>query len=93
MYSKVEAAYLILKDYGKPLYVREVIRIALSKSMIKTKGKTPWATLGADFYNENKRRTKTGESLRFCRLGRGIWGLVEWGLAPVETSPSKEKKK
>ncbi len=77
MYSKAEAAYLILKDYGKPLHVKEIIRIALSKSMIETKGKTPESTLGADLYLENKRRTKRGKDLRFAHVGPGIWGLTE----------------
>jgi len=90
MYTKVEAAYLILKEYNKPLHVREIIRIALAKKMIETKGKTPWSTMGADFYNENKRRTNQGRELRFMRVDEGLWGLVEWGLKPVERKPKSK---
>ena len=93
MYTKTEAAFKILKDYGKPLHLKEIIRIALSNNMIETKGKTPASTLGADFHNENKRRVKRGESIRWCRLGEGMWGLVEWGLVPVEAKISKSKGK
>ena len=92
MYTKVEAGYIILKDHEKPLHLREIIRIALEKKIIETKGKTPWSTLGADFYNENKRRTKQGRDLRFVPIGDGVWGLVEWGLKPVERK-QKDKKK
>ncbi len=92
MYSKTEAAYLILKDYKRPLHLREIIRIALEKKMIQTEGKTPWSTLGADFHNENKRRTRRGEGLRFCRIDEGKWGLVEWGLTPVESKRKKKSK-
>ena len=92
MYTKVEAAYLILKEYNKPLHVREIIRIALAKKMIETKGKTPWSTMGADFYNENKRRTKLGRELRFMHIDEGLWGLVEWGLKPVERKPKSKRK-
>jgi len=92
MYTKVEAAYLILKEHNKPLSLREIIRIALSRKMIETKGKTPWSTLGADFCNENKRRTKQGRDLRFVCIGQGVWGLVEWGLKPVERKPKGKSK-
>lgn len=93
MYTKVEAAYIILKEHKNPLHVKEIIRIALERKMIETKGKTPWATLGADFYNENKRRTRKGRELRFYRIGNGMWGLTEWGSTPVETKVDKSKGK
>ena len=84
MYTKTEAAFMILKEHGKPLHVKEIIRIALERKMIETKGKTPWLTLTSDLHNENKRRTKLGRDLRFIRLDKGIWGLAEWGLKPVD---------
>ena len=93
MYSKTEAAYLILKDHKKPLHVREIIRIALEKKMIQTDGKTPWSTLGADFYNENKRKIRQGKTLRFLHIGNGIWGLIEWGLTSAEIEAAKPRSK
>ena len=93
MYTKTEAAFIILKEYGKPLHLKEIIRIALLKKMIETRGKTPESTLSADFHNENKRRTKRGESLRFCRIGKGMWGLTEWGLTPIKAKKGKPKGK
>lgn len=78
MMSKTEAAYLILTEEKHPLHVKEIISIALSRNLIQTKGKTPATTLNADLTNENKRRTKKGKSLRFVRIGNGIWALSEW---------------
>ena len=78
MYSKTEAAYKILKGIRKPLHVADIIRIALDKKLIKTKGKTPDATLAVDFLLENRRRTLQGAKLRFVKVGPGIWGLTEW---------------
>ena len=92
MYTKTEAAYIILKESNKPLHLKEIIRIALEKNMIVIKGKTPVATLGADFINENKRRNNQGRDLRFVRVSEGIWGLVEWGLKPFERKPKGKKR-
>ncbi|MFC1865795.1 winged helix-turn-helix domain-containing protein [Chloroflexota bacterium] len=88
-YHKVEAAYIILKEYGRPLHLKEIIRIALKKKMIKTKGKTPESTLNSNFYKENKRRAERGEDLRFYRVGKAMWGLTEWGLASKKEETDK----
>jgi len=78
MLSKTEAAYKILKACKNPLHVKDIIKIALKKNMINTKGKTPHATLRADMYLENKRRKKRGKQCRFYQIGLGVWGLTEW---------------
>jgi DNA-directed RNA polymerase delta subunit len=78
MYSKTEAAYKILKDTKKPLHVQEIIKIALAKKMIKTKGKTPESTLAVDLLLENRRKTKQGLKHRFLKVGSGVWGLTDW---------------
>lgn len=78
MFSKTEAAYKILKDAKKPLHVAEIVKIALAKKMIKTKGKTPESTLAVDLLLENRRKTEQGIKLRFVKVGSGTWGLTEW---------------
>jgi hypothetical protein len=78
MYSKTDAAYLILKEFKKPLHVADIIKIALSKKLIKTIGKTPESTLAVDLLLENRRRTKKGTALRFVRISSRTWGLTEW---------------
>lgn len=75
-YSKTKAAYLILKSHGKPLHIREIIKIALNKKMIKTHGKTPESTLAVDLLLENRRRKERGTKLRFKKVGPGVWGLT-----------------
>lgn len=82
MYAKTEAAFMILKQNGSPLHVKEIIRIALERQMIETKGKTPWLTLTSDLHSENKRTAKQGRDSRFIRVDAGVWGLVEWRLKP-----------
>lgn len=78
MYSKVEAAYRILKAAKKPLSTKDIIERALKQGIISTKGKTPADTLRADIYQENKRREKRKIDKRFNELGGGIIGLLEW---------------
>lgn len=78
MFSKVEAAYRILKATKKPLSTKEIIEKALKQGMISTAGKTPADTLRADIYLENKRREKRKVDKRFNELGGGIIGLLEW---------------
>ncbi|MBU3918838.1 winged helix-turn-helix domain-containing protein [Patescibacteria group bacterium] len=76
--SKTEAAYKILKEKKSPLDVKEIIKIALERNLITTKGKTPHSTLRVDIYLENKRRKKQKKGLRFCQERSAIWGLCEW---------------
>ena len=78
MLSKTEAAYKILKEAKKPLHVAEIVKIALAKKLIKTKGKTPESTLAVDLLLENRRKTEQGIKLRFVKVGSGTWGLTEW---------------
>jgi len=78
MFSKTEAAYKILKEAKKPLHVVEIIKIAIAKKMIRTKGKTPESTLAVDLLLENRRKTEQGIKLRFVKVGSGTWGLTEW---------------
>ena len=78
MFSKTEAAYKILKEAKRPLHVAEIVKIAIAKKMIKTKGKTPESTLAVDLLLENRRKTEQGIKLRFVKVGSGTWGLTEW---------------
>lgn len=78
MFSKTEAAYKILKEAKKPLHVAEIVKIAIAKKMIRTKGKTPESTLAVDLLLENRRKTEQGVKLRFVKVGSGTWGLTEW---------------
>lgn len=82
MYSKVEAAYIILKKAGKPMHVDEIIDIAIKKKMILTIGKTPTQTLYSDILKENKIRAKRNRKGRFVKMGRSTFGLKEFKKKP-----------
>lgn len=78
MLSKTEAAYKILKNTKNPLHVKDIIKIALLKKMIVTKGKTPESTLAVDLLLENRRKAQKGIKPRFVKVENGTWGLTEW---------------
>lgn len=73
--SKVEAAYVILKRYNRPMKYHEIIEIALKENMIQTKGLTPAQTLRVDVINENRRRKNRGEPTRFNTSTKGYVSL------------------
>jgi hypothetical protein len=79
MISKTEAAYKILKEEKKPLHSSEIIKLAIKKGLIETKGKTPESTLNVDIYLENKRRLARKDTCRFKKVGPAIFALTEWG--------------
>jgi hypothetical protein len=46
----IDAAYQILKAKRIPLTAEEITKTALERNLIKTSGKTPVATMGANSY-------------------------------------------
>ncbi len=70
MSSFKQAAKQILTKAGKPLHYREITRKAVKLDLIKSYGKTPWATMNAilsmDIKNENS---------DFYRAEPGFYGL------------------
>src|SRR4030042_6982616 len=60
MNSFKDVAFQILKENGKPLHSREITKIALRKGLLKTRGKTPWATMNAVLVTDfNSKKTKS----------------------------------
>ena len=76
--SFTQAAYLVLKNEGKPLTSKEIAHRAISQGLIKTDGKTPSSTMWVSLYAENKRKSKAGKPLRFKQGTLRVWGLTEW---------------
>jgi len=66
MNSFKDVAYQILSDSKKPLHTSELTRIALKKGWLKTAGKTPEATMGAQLITDVN---KLGENSRFIKTG------------------------
>ncbi len=68
-YSFLDLAYDVLKDSASPLTYQEVWQIGKEKGLthkIKTSGKTPWQSLGAQLYVE----VRDNEDSRFIKVGK-----------------------
>ena len=68
-YSFLDLAYDALKGADKPLTYQEIWQLALEKgvtSKLKTSGKTPWQSLGAQLYVE----VRDDETSRFIKVGK-----------------------
>lgn len=72
MKSFKDIAYQILSEAGKPLHYREITEIAINKGLLKTDGKTPWATMNAQLAMDIKNK---GESSRFHRAEPGFYAV------------------
>ena len=78
--SFTDAAEMVLTRFGKrrPMHYREITRKAIELGLISTGGRTPEATMYAQLFQENRRRTRRGERTRFERYGKGMVGLSKW---------------
>ncbi len=71
--SKIEAAKKIFKERKSPLTSKEIVEIAMRRNLIKVNGKTPQATMNADFINERIRRQRRKLKPRFTKTSDGRW--------------------
>ncbi len=62
------AAVKILQESKHPLSPNEIYRIAAERQMVKTSGKTPEATMGAQIYTDIR---KNGAASPFVQVGKG----------------------
>jgi len=72
MKSFKDIAYQILQEAGKPLHYREITDIALEKGLLRTDGKTPWATMNAQLAMDIK---NNGDNSRFHRAEPGKYAV------------------
>lgn len=73
--SKVDAAFIILQESKREMSYKEIIKIALERDLIETKGKTPEQTLRVDIKKEIERRKKSNKPQRFVMKEGGIVSL------------------
>lgn len=66
----------IITEAGKPLHYREITKIATEKGLLKTSGKTPWATMNAQLSMDI---VNNGENSTFYRAQPGYFGLKKLG--------------
>jgi hypothetical protein len=88
MASFIDAAYLILKETGRPMSTDEIMGVALKRGLISSHGLTPGRTLGAQIYLDIR---DNGPRSRFIKIERGTFalnaGLIEDHLDATEETP------
>jgi len=87
----LDAAHEILKLAGQPLHYREIARQALEQGLIESRGKTAEATINAQLAVNIKRAEEGGSLSPFVRVGRGVFGLREWGEI-MPTTPTTDEQ-
>jgi len=68
-YSFLDLAYEVLKESPRPLTYQEVWQVGKDRGLagkIKTSGKTPWQSMGAQLYVE----VRDNEESRFIKVGK-----------------------
>lgn len=65
-------AIKLISEAGKPLHYREITRLAIEQGLLKTEGKTPWATMNAQLSMDI---LNNGENSQFYREQPGFFGL------------------
>ena len=79
----LEAAELILRQAKRPLTTREITELALRRGLLKTRGKTPEATMSAALYGATTERPIRREYNQ-GRI-RAVRGSVRWVYVRSET--------
>jgi len=75
-----DAAAQILKDEGKPLHAKEIVKRIIEAGLWKTKSKTPEATVSAQLYSEIK---KHGNQSTFVKVEPGTFFLRDTQIVAV----------
>lgn len=100
VYSFLDLAHDVLKTASSPLTYQEVWKVGKEKGLaekIKTSGKTPWQSLGAQLYvevrdNGDSRFMKVGKRpARFFLKGRAA-DLAPDAVAKIEKEEAKKKE-
>jgi len=81
-----DAAYRVLKTENRPLPIEDITAIALKNAVLRTAGKTPTATMGAQLYVDIKTQQDRSP---FVQLGKNRFGLREWGLEVIKDEIEK----
>jgi len=81
-------AYEVLVSENRPLRTEEITDIALKKDLLRTAGKTPSATMGAQLYTDIK---TLRDKSTFVQLGKNKFGLREWGLEVLKEEIDKSE--
>lgn len=77
----LDAAEAVLAEAGKPLHYQDLASQMLSRGLWTTRGVTPANTVFARIWTDIRDR---GDSSRFTKLGKGMFGLRNWNSATVK---------
>lgn len=85
--SFTDAAEGVLKGslHHEPLHYKAIVKNAIARGWLVTRGKTPDATLYVSLISEIERAAKRGETPRFFRRPKGYFGLSQWTVTPLES--------
>ncbi|MDR0611853.1 MAG: winged helix-turn-helix domain-containing protein [Planctomycetaceae bacterium] len=72
--SGLDAAYKVLLEEGRPMRVKEILKLALEKGYCELRGRTPDATISAAMETEMKRK---GNASRFTKVDKGLFAVAE----------------
>lgn len=82
MQSFKNIAIEVIKKAGKPLHYKEITRIATENGLLKTYGKTPWATMNAQLSMDI---INNGINSIFYRAQPGYFGTSQFGVLKTNT--------
>lgn len=88
-FSFKNAALKVLKEKNKPLSFYDITKIALQRGYLKTVGKTPERSMGAQLYTDIK---TNGDKSLFVQLGKNRFGLRSWDIEVIEDEILKKEK-
>ena len=72
--SGLDAAYKVLLEEGRPMRVKEILKLALENGYCELRGRTPDATISAAMETEMKRK---GNASRFTKVDKGLFAVAE----------------
>ncbi|MEM3422481.1 MAG: winged helix-turn-helix domain-containing protein [Candidatus Bilamarchaeaceae archaeon] len=82
------AAFQVLREEGRPLRSEEILALAQKRGLLKTSGKTPWATMAAQLYMDVKSKKSP-----FVQLGKNRFGLRELDLSVIKKEIEAEENR
>lgn len=89
IHSFNKAAHQILSQAGAPLHYGEITKRALQNGLIRTVGKTPWATMNAVISRDI---IKNGENSEFVRGEPGYYVLRNLNVSTSDRIRTREIK-
>lgn len=81
--SNKTIAAKIISEVGKPMHYRDITRVAIEQGLLKSAGKTPWATMNAQLSMDI---VNNGINSQFYRAQPGYFGLRKLGITTTNTT-------